>query len=570
MASISAERLVSHGLFPENLPSVFTTRNIWSNLAPGSTTYCVTAKAVGEICPYDASKRGGQRRVFGIPHPLFLRDQGIFFENHWTDIETAFASSPGSASKPVLDDKGPRHIRITPHSDLNRIRLKKLSRFAFCLIADVSRFFPSVYSHSIPWALNGKRAAKLDRETRSATVWGNRLDFSIRQAQSGQTLGIPVGTDTSKIVAEIIMSSVDKELIRLSGAQPPTYVRHVDDYWIGGHTIDECERYLRHLRTALKEHSLDINELKTKVISTKFVFGDSWPSEIERAIVNSVGSPRSGGTIDPPIEDPVAMFGMIIERAVAANDDGIIRKAVRVLDRRRLWENDWEVLEHFLAQCAVQFPHSFDYVARVIAWRLRRGKPVDRDLWIDISRHTALHNGSLGRDSEACWAIWLLKELDSKLLKPLTDVLAANLSPLGLAFLAHFPRHRMATDRRLLRTLRGGVSGDPFSGSFWPLSLELEHLGAGDPEWFSGRTLPVLRTLHSARVSIIEWNAPPKVFSGGGGRDPGPLDDPDFAIENIGSDYISDDEEDDDSERSEIQDFDLVRYFSEQGGDALF
>ena len=65
MASISAERLVTHGLFPENLPSVFTTRNIWANLAPGSTTYAVTARAVGEICPYDASKRGGQRRVFG-------------------------------------------------------------------------------------------------------------------------------------------------------------------------------------------------------------------------------------------------------------------------------------------------------------------------------------------------------------------------------------------------------------------------------------------------------------------------------------------------------------------------
>jgi hypothetical protein len=442
---------------------------------------------------------------------------------------------------------GPRHIRITPHSDLNRIRLKKLSRFAFCLVADVFRFFPSIYSHSIPWALNGKPAAKLDHDSRSTTVWGNRLDFSVRQAQSGQTLGIPVGTDTSKIVAEIVMSSVDKQLLRLSGAHPPTYVRHVDDYWIGGHTIDECERHLRHLRTALKEHSLDINELKTKIISTKLVFGDAWPSEIERAIVNSLRAPGRGIN-DLPIEDPIAMFGMIIERAVEANDDGIIRKAIRVLDRRRLWENDWEILEHFLAQCAVQFPHSFDYVARVIAWRLRRGRAIDRELWIDISRHTALHNGSLGRDSEACWAIWLLKELGSKLLKPLTDVLAANLSPLTLAFLAYFPRHRMTTDRRLLQPLRDKVSGDPFSGSFWPLSLELEHLGAGDPGWASGRTPQVLRTLHLARASIIDWNAVPKVFTEAVGQEPDPPDEPDFAIEDIGSDYIGDDDEDDEAE----------------------
>jgi Reverse transcriptase (RNA-dependent DNA polymerase) len=570
MASISAERLVTHGLFPENLPSVLTTRNIWANLAPGSTTYAVTARAVGEICPYDASKRGGQRRVFGVPHPLYLRDQGLFFENHWTIIEAALASSPGSVSKPVLDAAGPRHIRITPHSDLNRIRLKKLSRFAFCLVADVSRFFPSIYSHSIPWALNGKPAAKLDHDPRSTTVWGNRLDFSVRQAQSGQRLGIPVGTDTSKIVAEIIMSSVDKQLLRLSGAQPPTYVRHVDDYWIGGHTIDECERHLRHLRTALKEHSLDINELKTKIISTKLVFGDAWPSEIERAIVNSLRAPGRGIN-DLPIEDPIAMFGMIIERAVEANDDGIIRKAIRVLDRRRLWENDWEILEHFLAQCAVQFPHSFDYVARVIAWRLRRGRAVDRELWIDISRHTALHNGGLGRDSEACWAIWLLKERGSKLLKPLTDVLAANLSPLTLAFLAHFPRHRMATDRRLLQPLRDKVSGDPFSGSFWPLSLELEHLGAGDPGWASGKTPQVLRTLHLARASIIDWNAAPKVFTEGVGQEPDLPDEPDFAIEDIGSDYIGDHDEDDEADKPvDVEDLNFLSPFQVSDNDLPF
>ena len=42
-----------------------------------------------------------------------------------------------------------------------------------------------------------------------------------------------------------------------------------------------------------------------------------------------------------------------------------------------LWNNNWDILEHFLAQCAVQFPHSFDFVARVIAWRIRLGQSVD-------------------------------------------------------------------------------------------------------------------------------------------------------------------------------------------------
>jgi Reverse transcriptase (RNA-dependent DNA polymerase) len=277
--TISAESLVSKGLFPENLPSVFTSERIWPHLPLPATSYAVTSKAIGELCTYDASKRGGQRRIFGIPHPLFIRDQGIFFERHWPVLEACFEAAKGSTSRPITDDAGPRHVRITRHSELPKIRLIRLSRFAFCLVADVSRCYYSIYSHSIPWALHGKTAAKDDTNAQSATVFGNRLDYTVRQAQSRQTMGIPVGPDSSTIIAELVMSAVDKRMIELSGSKPPTYVRHVDDYWIGGRTYDECERYLTNLRLALNDFSLDVNELKTRIISTKFVFGETWPSQ---------------------------------------------------------------------------------------------------------------------------------------------------------------------------------------------------------------------------------------------------------------------------------------------------
>jgi hypothetical protein len=141
MPPISAELLVRYGLFPENLPSVFTTRAIWPQLPPATVSYAVTNKAVGELCTYDASKRGGQRRIFGIPHPLFIRDQGIFFERHWAEIESCFEAATGSTSHPIIDLDGARHIRVTPHSELPRIRLTRLSRFAFCLVRSAARLF---------------------------------------------------------------------------------------------------------------------------------------------------------------------------------------------------------------------------------------------------------------------------------------------------------------------------------------------------------------------------------------------------------------------------------------------
>jgi hypothetical protein len=41
--AINPELLVSKGLFPENLPPVYTTRSIWGALNPQQTTYAVSA-----------------------------------------------------------------------------------------------------------------------------------------------------------------------------------------------------------------------------------------------------------------------------------------------------------------------------------------------------------------------------------------------------------------------------------------------------------------------------------------------------------------------------------------------
>lgn len=535
---IDPELLVTKGLFPENLPPIFTTQQIWLPLS-GKTS--MTKDTVGELCSYNSSKRGGQRRIFSLPHPFFLKEQAIFFQQHWTDIEALFEYSPGSASKPIIASDNARHIHITPHSELPKIRLKALSRYKFCLITDVSRFYYSIYTHTIPWAINGKAAAKKDFTLHSTIVFGNQLDFIVRQAQSRQTIGIPVGPDSSKIISELIMSAVDKNFIERCGKNYPAYVRHVDDYWIGGHTHEDCERHLNNLRASLKEFELDINENKTKIISTKHIFGDSWPSEFENMLEGSMESSRRQNS-----QDVLAVLGKIVDRATHDNDEGIIRHVIRVIDRQKKWTANWEILEHFLAQCAVQFPHSLDYVARVVAWRNRIGKPIDTGLWTEIARVATIQHSNVGRDSEVCWAMWLLKELNSKLRKSTTNTVIENSGGLVLAFLAHFAAHKMANDSQLTEKLRDRVEGEPYGGCFWPLTLELTHLGHADPAWAKVTSAAALRLLHDAKVSIIDWNAKPRVFSelDSDHMRSEPDWEPESAIEDFGTDYEEEDEDD--------------------------
>jgi hypothetical protein len=450
--------------------------------------------------------------------------------------------SSGSVSKIRFVDPGVRHVRITSRSELPQIRLKTFSRFKFCLVTDVSRFYPSIYTHTIPWVINGKEAAKKDFKAKSATVTGNRLDFIIRQAQSKQTIGIPIGPDSSKIIAELILSAIDIAFIKKSGRHKPVFVRHVDDYWIAGNTYEECEKHLQNVRQSLRDYGLDINELKTKIISTKYVFGENWPYEFNKEISESfsVLGKLAGA-------DPMSALGKIVDRATVDNDEGIIRHAIRRLDEGRLWNNDWDILEHFLAQCAVQFPHSLDYVARVIAWRLRTGKEINRILWSEVASTSAVQSASIGRDSETLWSLWILKELGSKMPKALTDTIISNSSALVLSLLAHCYTNGLTSDRKIREKFWDRVDDQPFAGTMWPLTLELNHLGQANPAWETKKPSLILTALHDGGVSIIDWKAPPRVFDKSPTENEERPEEPEHAIEDFGLDY-GDGEEDENDE----------------------
>src|SRR5262249_10516790 len=161
---------------------------------------------------------------------------------------------------------------------------------------------------------------------------------------------------------------------RRSKGRKAVYLRHVDDYWIAGNTIEECERHLQNLRLALHDYELALNEFKTKIVFTNVVFGESWPTEFETEIRRALNEDASEA-------HTVAILSKIIDRATSENDDGMMRHVIRKIDDGLLWAKNWAILEHFLAQSAIQFSHSFDYVARVVVWRIRIGQSVDKKLW---------------------------------------------------------------------------------------------------------------------------------------------------------------------------------------------
>src|SRR3546814_9550733 len=73
------------------------------------------------------------------------------------------------------------------------------------------RFYHSIYTHSIAWAILGKAHVKASHHTNAFKGhFANHLDKAVGAGQEGQTIGIPLGPDTSRIIAELVAVEVEE------------------------------------------------------------------------------------------------------------------------------------------------------------------------------------------------------------------------------------------------------------------------------------------------------------------------------------------------------------------------
>ncbi len=196
------ERLLNFGYLPSQLPPPFTTVSlsanyiallaVWDSLPPangGKVPKAPPTKA--EV--FSVARAGHQRRTTCIPNPVaqtYLCREVVL---SWGSIVRHFRRSRISASHPRFRRDASRAAILPSMQGLYERRLLKGAGFRYVLRTDISRFFPTVYTHSIPWAVHGKATAKTkkNRNNLSAKFYGNLLDLAVRQCQDEQTFGLP-------------------------------------------------------------------------------------------------------------------------------------------------------------------------------------------------------------------------------------------------------------------------------------------------------------------------------------------------------------------------------------------
>jgi hypothetical protein len=153
------------------------------------------------------------------------------------------------------------------------LRLEK--QFDVLQTLDVSKCFDSIYTHCLSWALKDKEFTKDHVSVQS--TFGQDFDLVIRQANHGETNGIAIGPEVSRVFAEMIFQRVDIDVIyrlKQMGKQLSTDYeirRYVDDVFI--FSVDEAlaKRVYEIYSDALLTFNLYANGAKATLVHRPFV-----------------------------------------------------------------------------------------------------------------------------------------------------------------------------------------------------------------------------------------------------------------------------------------------------------
>jgi hypothetical protein len=204
--ALEPDTLVRKGYLPRELPPTFTTGQFADLFKAGA----VEGDAKWTECArHNLARVGGFRRPLKVPNPRSMAHIASVLAAHWELVAQHVNTNTFSISRPVLTRTAERAIRPKYRlGEAPKLRARYWRGQRFVLYTDVGQFYSSLYTHSIPWALHTKEHAKANINKTD----GDKIDAALRAASGGQTVGIPIGPDSSFVVAEVVLTAVDAAL----------------------------------------------------------------------------------------------------------------------------------------------------------------------------------------------------------------------------------------------------------------------------------------------------------------------------------------------------------------------
>lgn len=140
------------------------------------------------------------------------------------------------------------------------------------LKTDITNFYPNIYVHSLSWAISNRKICKAnlnkkDKDCPADINLGRAIEDYILSMQSGETMGIPIGSGIFDLLAELVLGYADMmlaEALQESTDSDLQILRYRDDYTIFSNNSEKLKKVISTLHSVLSELKLSLNERKTE------------------------------------------------------------------------------------------------------------------------------------------------------------------------------------------------------------------------------------------------------------------------------------------------------------------
>lgn len=461
--AVTTDALVRKGYFPIELAPPFTTVQLADRLSSIPSLKSCSQKN-SRSSTFSIPKSHPTRRLLSVPNPLhqILLCQAV--AEHWAGMQTLFERSTISLSTPTVF---PNSIRaVSRKADFERWAVERFQRSAdarFVLKTDFSRFYHTIYTHSLPWAIHEKANAKANRK---ADLFGNLLDQRVRNTQDQQTIGLPVGPDTSFILAEIIGAKIDSDLQEALGSLRG--IRYVDDFHLYFGTRGDAESGFAALAKVARQYELEVNDRKTQIFEGPDTGEPHWKTAMKAQHVGGRGLAQRSSLI--------SFINRAFDLTKRYPGEGVLAYAVKKAEVIALERASAEVYECFLRATLVHDPSTMPLVTKILHRRQQYDVLVQPDELSNLLAELALFHSRLGHQYEVCWTLWLFGILGMNLPSEVVESVCQMDDPFVALMMLGLEDEGRASDLDKKRW-RSSMTPENLYTEYWVLAYEAAHRG---------------------------------------------------------------------------------------------
>lgn len=389
---------LSKGYFPKELPPAFFTESFssYARTAAGraAISTCKPANGYTDCVSYRLALPGSDgltTRVLRIPHPFAYARLATIASKHFRRLLKKAGASSFSKSRPVYAVDQERALRtlIAP-TKLARERALSRAGATHLVKADVSQFYPSLYTHAVGWAIDPKLRER--KNWSNVKLLGKQVDQSLMDLQGKVSQGIPIGPDLSFLLAEIVLAQIDRALKPARG----TAYRWFDDYEIACSSRRDAEETLVTLGKLLEQFKLRLNLSKTKIVELPLPAGETWQDELLSLSRHSLSTPAG----------MVSYFDRALTLRSEHPDSPVLLYTVGVLFQlTKPKPAIHKVAQSYMLQALLSEPGSAQKVFSLLSYWEVNGVSFDRSLAARTIETLAVLHQSRGLSSDLAWAI---------------------------------------------------------------------------------------------------------------------------------------------------------------------